>query len=72
MEKECGSPTFSVIRGWISYNGRSATIQALLDAVNRSQRKDCVAYLLKPLNLNGDVVDSPVTDLTKKFDRLSE
>lgn len=71
VEKECGSPTFSVIRGWISYNGRSATIQALLDAVNRSQRKDCVAYLLKPLNLNGDVVDSPVTDLTKKFDRLS-
>ncbi|CAH3037614.1 unnamed protein product [Pocillopora meandrina] len=71
VEKEPGSHTLNVIKGWISYDGSGATVQTLLDAVNRSQRKDCVRYILKPLNLGQDYVDSPVNDMTKKFESLS-
>ncbi|XP_058969660.2 uncharacterized protein [Pocillopora verrucosa] len=71
VEKEPGSHTLNVIKGWISYDGSRATVQTLLDAVNRSQRKDCVRYILKPLNLGQDNVDSPVNDMTKKFESLS-
>nr|XP_058969660.1 uncharacterized protein LOC131796025 isoform X2 [Pocillopora verrucosa] len=71
VEKEPGSHTLNVIKGWISHDGSRATVQTLLDAVNRSQRKDCVRYLLKPLNLGQDDVDSPVNDMTKKFESLS-
>ena len=72
MEKEPGSHTLNVIKGWISHYGSRATVQTLLDAVNRSQRKDCVRYILKPLNLGQDDVDSAVNDMTKKFESLSE
>ena len=69
MEGKDGGPTLNVIMGWISFKGRDATVQALLSAVNRSERKDCSYYLEKSLGCVLDYVDSPIVteDVTKKL-----
>ncbi|XP_078384574.1 uncharacterized protein LOC144667044 isoform X2 [Oculina patagonica] len=71
MEGRDGGPTFHVIKGWISLQGRNATVQALLGAVNRSERKDCTYYLEKSLGCQLDCVDSPIDNLTKGMGSLS-
>ena len=62
------SPTLNVIKGWISREGGSATVQALLKAVNRSERKDCSSNLEKSLGCQLDCVDN----VTVKMESLSE
>ncbi|XP_020610415.1 uncharacterized protein LOC110048990 isoform X2 [Orbicella faveolata] len=66
-----GGPTLNVIKGWISQQGRNATVQALLSAVNRSERKDCSHLLEKSLGCQLDRVDSPIGNVTKKMGSLS-
>lgn len=65
-------PTLTVINGWISKEGRKATVQALLSAVNRSERKDCSYFLEKSLGCQLDCVDSPIENVTKKMGSLSK
>lgn len=67
-----GGPTGNVLKGWISKEGRKATVQALLVAVNRSERKDCAMILEKSLGCQLDCVDSPIENITRKMDSLSE
>lgn len=67
-----GGPTLNVIKGWISQQGRNATVQALLSAVNRSERKDCSYLLEKSLGCQLDCVDSPIENVTKKMGSLSK
>ena len=67
MERE-GSPTLNVIKGWISREGRNATVQVLISAVNRSERKDCSYFLEKSLRCQLDCVDN----VTKKMSSLSK
>lgn len=71
MERNGESPTLNVIKGWICINGRNATLQVLLGAVNRSERKDCSYYLEKSLGIQLDCVDSPINNITKKMESLS-
>ena len=71
MERE-GSPTLNVIKGWISREGRYATVQALISAVNRSERKDCSYFLEKSLGCQLDGVDGPIKNVTKKMSSLSK
>lgn len=70
MERGEGSPTLNVIKGWISLEGRNATVQALISAVNRSERKDCSYFLEKSLGCHLDSVDSPVEHVTTKMSSL--
>ena len=72
MERGDGSPTLNVIKGWISLEGRNATVQALISAVSRSKRKDCSYLLEKSLGCQLDCVDSPVENVTKKMSSLSK
>lgn len=72
IEKGNGGPTLNAIKGWFSPRGRSATVQALLDAVNRSNRKDCAYFLEKSLELKLDCVDSPIEHVTRKMESLSK
>ena len=67
-----GGPTLNVMRGWISIQGREATVQALLSAVNRSERKDDLDFLEQSLGCQLDYVESPVENATKKMDSLSK
>ena len=67
-----GGPTLNVIKGWISLKGRNATVQALLSAVNHSERKDCSYILEKSLGCQLDCVDSPIENVTKKMGSLSK
>ncbi|KAJ7377789.1 hypothetical protein OS493_026356 [Desmophyllum pertusum] len=55
------------IKGWISREGGSATVQALLKAVNRSERKDCSSNLEKSLGCQLDCVDN----VTVKMESLT-
>ncbi|XP_078342187.1 uncharacterized protein LOC144627991 isoform X5 [Oculina patagonica] len=71
MQGRDGGPTLNVIKGWISLKGREATVQALLSAVNRSERKDCSYCLEKSLGCQLDCVDSPIENLTKGMGSLS-
>lgn len=72
MEGRDGGPTLNCIKGWISLKGRDATAQALLMAANRAERKDCTLHLEKSLGCQLDFVDSPVDDVTRKVESLSE
>lgn len=72
MERGEGSQTLNVIKGWISREGRNATVQALISAVNRSERKDCSYFLEKSLRCQLDCVDSPVENVTRKMSSLSK
>ena len=67
-----GGPTLNVIKEWISLEGRNATVQALLGAVNRSERKDCSYFLEQRLGSQLDYVESPIENVTKKMDSLSK
>lgn len=72
MERGEGSPTLNVIKGWISREGRNATVQTLIRAVNRSERKDCSYFLEKSLGCQLDCVDSPMENVTNKMSSLSK
>ena len=72
FERSEGGPTVNVLKGWISKEGRKATVQALLVAVKRSERRDCSFILEKSLGCQMDLVDSPIENITRKMDSLSE
>ena len=72
MERGDGGPTLNVIKGWISLEGRNATVQALISAVSHSERKDCSYLLEKSLGCQLDCVDSPIENVTKKMSSLSK
>lgn len=71
MQGRDGGPTLSCIKGWISMKGRNATVQALLAAINRAERKDCSYYLEKSLGCQLDYVDNGVHDVTSKMESLN-
>lgn len=66
-----GGPTLNCIKGWISSQGRSATVKALLMAANRADRKDCVLCLEKSLHCKLDEVDGDVNEVTRKMASLA-
>ena len=72
MERGEGGPTLNVIKGWISLEGRGATVQALISAVDRSGRKACSYILEKSLGCQLDCVDSPVENVINKMSSLSK
>ena len=72
FEGKEGGPTLNVINGWISREGRKATVQALLSAVSRSERGDCSYILEKSLGCKLDCVDSPIENVTYKMGSLSK
>lgn len=72
MKGKDGGPTLTCMKGWISLKGREATVQALLMATNRAERKDCTLCLEKSLGCQLDHVDSGVDDMTRKMGLLSE
>lgn len=72
MEGSAGGPTSNCIRGWVSIRGRSATVQALLGAVNRAERKDCTYILEKSLGCQLDDTDAGVKEVTGKMTSLSK
>ncbi|XP_068733322.1 uncharacterized protein [Montipora capricornis] len=67
-----GGPTLNCIKGWISSQGRSATVKALLMAANRTDRKDCVLYLEDSLHCKLDEVDGDVNEVTRKMASLGK
>ena len=67
-----GGPTLNCIKGWISSQGRSATVKALLIAANRADRKDCVLCLEKSLHCKLDEVDGDVNEVTRKMASLGK
>lgn len=72
MEGGEGGPTSIVIREWIKINGRNATVEVLLRACNRCERKDCVYSIEKHLGCRLDVVDSPAEATARKVESSSE
>ncbi|KAM7451246.1 hypothetical protein ABFA07_001289 [Porites harrisoni] len=71
MEGSAGGSTLNCIRGWVSIRGRSATVQALLAAVNRAERKDCTYILEKSLGCQLDYTDAGVKEVTGKMASLN-
>ncbi|CAH3025570.1 unnamed protein product [Porites evermanni] len=71
MEGSAEGPTSNCIRGWVSIKGRSATVQALLAAVNRAERKDCTYILEKSLGCQLDYTDAGVKEVTGKIASLN-
>lgn len=59
MERGEGSSTLNVIKGWISREGRNATVQALISAANRSERRDCSYILEKVWDVSWTVLIAP-------------
>lgn len=71
MKGKDGGPTLTCMKGWVSLKGREATVQALLMATNRAERKDCTLCLEKSLGCQLDHVDSGVDDMTRKMELLT-
>ena len=72
MQGKGEGPTMNCIKGWISLKGRDATVEALLVAVNGTERRDCLLNLEKDLGCRLDVLDGGVDEVTRRMESLSK